>query len=355
MNEVTVTASSEGIPHEIKKGLVSIVIGTYINDYSLLHYTGHCIGSVREHTDPKKTPYEIVIVDDGSALTLPDPKMYKVDKYVRFEENKGLTKVWNTGIRVSQGEYICLLNNDTMVFDHWLEDLLEALHDSMDLVMATPMYGDAFARAPEAKVLRDKWEGKDINQSFDTFRDFSCVLTRRDLFDELGLFDERYKVYVQDTDFLKQMELKGKKFGSTKKVPIFHIIGATTHTLAETPVQMNADKELFKQKWEGVSPTDADNPQHPDPSPKVEDIKPEEPKEYTLENMPKLVRTVETGDRAFLVRNGRVHWVTNPETLQQLGLGFNDIVTIPKQAYSLLAIGEPINLYNVQDFKDAQV
>ena len=103
-DKLTVTAvESGGKPHEIIKGLTSIVIPIYIYDYSLMHYTGHTIGSIREHTDREKTPYEIVIVDNGSPTTFPEPRMYKADKYVRNEQNEGVTKGWNKGIRISQG------------------------------------------------------------------------------------------------------------------------------------------------------------------------------------------------------------------------------------------------------------
>ena len=364
-NEETIntqTTSGEGTPHTIVKGLTSIIVPIYLVGYHLFHYTGNAIGSVREHTDSFSTPYEIIIVDDGSPIKLPDAKQYNVDKYTKNEENVGVTKSWNKGIRISQGEYICLLNNDTMVFNHWLPDMQEALQ-YLDLVMATPMYGEPFSRAFESGKKREKWMEKPIEESFSDFKDFSCVLAKRSLFSELGVFDENFRSYASDSDFLRRMKDAGKKFASTKRVNTFHVIDATGASIPETPDIMNKDKQVYKEKWEKVkevsksmeptpTPTFGAPPAHPNPSPSAFDVKPEEPKVYTLENMPKLIRTAETGDKIYLTKEGKAHWIVNPKVLNMLGFEFGDDTLIPRIAFIKLKPGEPINLMNVERYKE---
>src|SRR3990167_9373402 len=166
-------------PSEVA-GLTSIIILCHNLNYPLLHYTGNCIGSVREYT---KLPYEIILVDNASPIKLAKLSDYKVDKVIVNEQNKGIAAAWNQAIRESSGEYVCLLNNDAMVFDSWLEGLQEALQE-LDLVMATPMYGEPFSRAVEASDKAKLWEGKDFREAFSDFRDFSCVLARKSLFRE---------------------------------------------------------------------------------------------------------------------------------------------------------------------------
>ena len=365
MNEIKVEATSTtGTPHKIIEGLTSIIIPIYLRSYPLFHNTGNTIGSIREHTD---TPYEIVVVDDGSPIQLPDPVMYKAEKYTRNPENEGVTKSWNKGIRISQGEYICLMNNDVMVFNHWLEDLQECLQYK-DLVAATPMYGQPFARAVESKKIRDGYEGKMIGESFSEFEDFSCVLTKRDLFNELGLFDERYLNYVQDVDFKRRMKEAGKTYASTKKVATFHIIGATSGEIKETAEIVNEDKKKYKEKWERKEEIKVDDSgykplpgtteittntseavfEHPNPSPNPE---PEAPKEYTLETLPKLIRTAETGDKIYYVENKTLHWITNPKVMEILGFNFGDEIAIPRKLFIQIKSGQPVSTINVEQFK----
>ena len=246
--ETTTQTSPSGVETDnpaLIPGLTSIIILCHNTDYSLFHYTGNCIGSVKEHT---KLPYEIILVDNGSTVKPGKLSDYKVDKLVVNEENKGVSVGWNQGVRVSSGEYICFLNNDAMVFDNWLEDLQEALQQ-VELVMATPMYGEPFSRAVEAAQKRALWNDQPIDSSFSDFRDFSCVLAKKELFNEVGLFDEQFFAYCEDLDFMRRMDQLGKKYASTKKVNIYHVIGATTTADPRTPELMNESKQKLKEKW----------------------------------------------------------------------------------------------------------
>lgn len=357
----TITSTNSGKPHEIIEGMVSIIIPIYLTDYSLLHYTGNCIGSVREHTAAK---YEIVVVDNGSPLNLQDPQMYKADKYIRNESNIGVTKAWNQGIRMSQGEYIVLLNNDTMVFDEWLNELKDTLENGkLELVMATPMYGEPFARAHEAMLKRDEWCSKPLGESLSQFKDFACVMFRRKLIEEIGGFDEIFYNYASDTDFLKRIELNGGKYASTKRVPIFHIINATGNALSDNPEVMNKDKEAYAKKWEkqdlsyqgepnepegGPFIGESMNPEtHPDPSPS-----PEPEAEGVPEGVKqlKVFRTHLTGDKVFLLGEDKSHWITSAQILDQLGYTFDDVQTIFHDIFKDCPEGEAITPSNVEKF-----
>ncbi|HDM76863.1 MAG TPA: glycosyltransferase family 2 protein, partial [Deltaproteobacteria bacterium] len=85
-----------------------------------------CLHSLHRQT---WTDVEIVVVDNGSI----DGSVEFVQEHfpevrvVRLEENLGFCKGNNIGIRQAKGEYIALLNNDTVVDPHWLEELVRAL------------------------------------------------------------------------------------------------------------------------------------------------------------------------------------------------------------------------------------
>lgn len=232
------------IEHQTIPGLTSIIIPAFFNNYPIFHQTGNCIGSIREHTDKEKTPYEIILVINGNTGITIDPKDSLCDKVVQNEENEGYSKAVNKGIRTSFGEYIAIVNNDVQVFDHWLEDMQEALKD-LSLVMATPMYGKPYARAVEANELREKGFGT----PYSDFTDFSCVLTTKALFDEIGLFDEQFFMYGEDLDLLRRMTKEHKKYASTKRVNTHHIIGSTSSGVNETPEIMNESKRRLNEKW----------------------------------------------------------------------------------------------------------
>lgn len=240
----------EGAPgKDPVKGLTSIIIPAHFNSYPVFHQTGNCIGSIREHTDSSKTPYEIILVINGETdIKLTSMNQSYADKVIQVPENEGWAKAINRGIRVASGEYIAIINNDAQVFEYWLEDMQEALKD-LDLVMATPMYGNPFGRAVEARNLRNLTLGKPIKETFVDFNDFSCVLTTKALFMEIGAFDEQYFMYMEDIDFLRTMDSKGKKHASTKRVNTHHIIGSTAMSMKETPDIVNQSRDKLKAKW----------------------------------------------------------------------------------------------------------
>lgn len=86
----------------------------------------------------------------------------------------------NKGIRVAQGEYICLLNNDTECHRGWLKELLR-------LLTSNPRYG---AVGPKAK-----WLPVESNPGY---LRFFCVLIKRVVIDKIGVMDEEFQGYGFD-------------------------------------------------------------------------------------------------------------------------------------------------------------
>jgi len=90
---------------------VSIIIVNY-NTYKL---TSNCINSIIFNT--KEISYEIILVDNNSV----EPEVISYEdlfpsiKVVRLKENGGFAKGNNAGIRVAEGNYLLLLNSDTLL------------------------------------------------------------------------------------------------------------------------------------------------------------------------------------------------------------------------------------------------
>lgn len=254
--EITENLRVENAPiTEPVKGFTSIIIPAYLASYFLFHQTGHCIGSVHEHTDKEKTPYEIILVINGKTGILFDkPEMTMADKVIDLPENLGYGGGMNKGIRVAKGEYVVLLSNDVLVFDHWLEDFHLAL-GRKDLVMATPMYGEPYARARESNIKRNAYqENHGPRIVFNDFRDFSCVAARKSLFDEIGLFDEKFFAYKEDLDIMNRMDKAGKTYGTTGPVGdalinTFHIIGNTSVDMSQEQLHKKEGEEYYKEKY----------------------------------------------------------------------------------------------------------
>src|ERR1700722_7652798 len=96
--------------------MVSIII---IN-YNTFELTKNCIESVRFKTT---IPYEIILVDNNSTERPADEfkNLFPDIKLVKSKVNCGFSKGNNLGIEVAQGDYILLLNSDTILLNNAID------------------------------------------------------------------------------------------------------------------------------------------------------------------------------------------------------------------------------------------
>jgi GT2 family glycosyltransferase len=326
---------TESFEHKIIEGLVSIILPVHMNNYTLFHYTGNCIGSIREHT--VREDYELVIVDNGSTIKPPELESYYANKVIVNEENLGVTKAWNQGIRMSVGEYIVLMNNDVQVYRLWLPEMMNLLHEGADFVMAHPMYSltEPFARATESlAALKGEKKFDDIPGN----KDWSCVMFKRSLIEEIGGFDERFFNYCSDTDFFRRMDEAGKKYVMSSTVFTSHISDATGFSIAETPDIMNKDKAKYEEKLKGLAL---------EKLPEVFDVTYSHLKmgDKIIEG---LVRAKSNGDPIYLLLAGKYHHVGSPEVLHALGADFGDEMLI--ENLDGFESGEDLTMENYKNY-----
>lgn len=171
----------------------SIIIPTYNHLEDCL---APCLESIEKYTD--LTDVEVIVVANGCTDgTREYFKYHPFAKVLWYDEPIGYTKAVNIGLEQARGEYIVLLNNDTVLLEQpknqWLDILSAPLTDGR-----VGMTGPMQTFCPEAQ--RD-------------FLIFFCVMIKKSMFDELGKLDEIFSPgYGEDTDFACKMEDAGYMF-----------------------------------------------------------------------------------------------------------------------------------------------
>lgn len=123
---------------ERTKGLISIIIPFYTGE----DLTLACLQSILIHTTD--VPYELILVDNGSS---PETRKAILNYiagmdniiYVQNTYNVHFALGCNLGAAVSSGEYLCFLNNDTVVTPFWLKKLFEAIHSNPQISFVNPI------------------------------------------------------------------------------------------------------------------------------------------------------------------------------------------------------------------------
>jgi len=195
---------------DLRNTLTSIVIPVKNN----WDYTKICLDSIARYTD---SPYEIVIVDNGSEEPLYQyVKRWKernreiMLRYLRFNENRGFAGGCNAGAFVSSGDYLVFLNNDTLVTPSWLKGLLKPLILDNTIGITGPVSNYAAGRQ-EIKDCPVAFKGPfnvdfgrlsayglSISRKYQNTYIFPealigfCLAIKKGLFDEIGGFDERF-------------------------------------------------------------------------------------------------------------------------------------------------------------------
>ncbi len=215
---------------DAKKGLVSIIILNYNGE----KFLENCLESIVRETSQN---YEIIVVDNDS----PDKSGEKFSKkylkcnFILNKNNLGVSEGLNIGIRNAKGEFIVLLNNDLIVAPRWLDYLFEAYQNKgeglyqpkflkmkdNDIIDSAGnlinIFGFGFSREKGKKDLLQYNEIEEIG-----FAAGTCLFCSKEIFDKVGLFDEKLFAYNEDLDLGWRARLLNYKSFYVPKSIVYH-------------------------------------------------------------------------------------------------------------------------------------
>jgi len=234
----------------------------------ILNYNGfadtrQCLETIFQLED-KSYQLSTLVIDNGSSIE--ELAMLKnfIKKYylanLRLIENKknlGFAKGNNVGIRYALNhgaDFVLLLNNDTKIQMNFLKNLI-----ALDMPISSPIVKfREFKEHP--KFIFDLggfvnwWTGRTYHlnayrETVDKYKSKKyleveyvagcCMLIRRDVFEKIGLLDEKYFIYFEDVDFCITAKKKGFKVVVDPQGFIYHKLGGSMDRWSSRAIYRN--------------------------------------------------------------------------------------------------------------------
>lgn len=229
-------------------------ISFIIVNYNTREITTDCINSLKLNEDLKRIPYEVIIVDNNSS----DGSVQYFEKIVEENihiisnnMNHGFGKANNIGVREAKGEYVILLNSDTLAHQTDFNSLISVMNEKVDIGILSikilnkdssiQSLGFNFPTLlNEIKLNLLFWNYNQIKKI--RFRNYKnkglydvdwvsgcfILMRKRDYISVKG-FDEKIFMYAEDLDLCYKIVNQGKRICIYDMTSIFHLHGISSN------------------------------------------------------------------------------------------------------------------------------
>ena len=240
----------------------------------LVNYNGSkfiydCLKSIAFFMD--RLDYEVIVVDNFSS----DDSINVINenfpsfKLICSQENLGFGRASNLGVANSQGNYLLFLNTDTILIENTLEILCKYLEQNPNVGVVGPRiifqngrYQLSYGNLPNLFVefidkvrcaldnrfhgllstFYDRWPSNIQEVDWVTG---ACLIIRRDVFEQIGGFDESFFMYFEDKDICKRVKELGYKVIYYPKTTIIHLLGSSSHGIRKSVNKYYRDSQSY--------------------------------------------------------------------------------------------------------------
>ena len=212
-----------------------------------------CLNSIYETV--KDIDVEIYVVDnnstDGSQAAV--KKGFPDVKLIENETNTGFGYANNQALRIMQGRFAVLLNSDAVLKENSVKRLLafmtttpragiagvQLLNDDGSRQNSIDNFPSSETEIFNKSILRLFFPGKYPSKNM-SYKDpievdsviGACMMVRKEAIGDVGVFDEDYFIFLEETDWCFRMNKKGWKVYHVPDAEVFHLSG---HSKKRTP------------------------------------------------------------------------------------------------------------------------
>ncbi len=245
-------------------------VSIIIVNYNTLQLTKNCINSVFEKTNGLE--FEVILVDNASSDG--SKEYFEKDeriKYIYNSENVGFGRANNLGYKYAKGDYIFLLNSDTLLLNNAIYELVDFMNNHHEIAICGGQlfnsdmkkcnsYGlllpsikqefDTLFRNRFSKRLRQKLVSDLSSDGFATIGYVigADMMLRRDKIEEIGMFDPDFFMYYEETEMTYRYASRGYKSVFYPKAEIQHLEGKSFSFKEKRVKMFLSSRRLYYKK-----------------------------------------------------------------------------------------------------------
>ena len=211
-----------------------------IPNYNGKHFMEPCLASLKEQTCQD---YKVLVIDnastDGSLEYMKEH--YPKIEVIALDKNYGFSKAVNVGIQHSTTPYVILLNNDTTVDPHYVEEMVKAIERSPRIFsvsskMIQMYHPELIDSAGDLYTLLGwgvcRGTGRPVSNYTEADEIFTAcagaAIYRRSAFSKIGYFDENHFAYLEDIDIGYRAKIYGYKNTYCPTALVYHVGSGTS-------------------------------------------------------------------------------------------------------------------------------
>ena len=196
----------------------------------------------------KKIEMEVIVVDNGStdgSIAAAEERFPEV-KFIQNEMNLGFARANNQAFSLSRGRYLLLLNPDTIVKNGATEELISFMDAHLEAGVAGPqllnsdgskqnsianfpsLATELFNKSLLRRLFPKKFPGKERDYTEPLEVDSvigACMIVRQEVIEPVGLLDEDYFLFLEETDWCYRIKRAGWKIYHVPQAEISHFQG----------------------------------------------------------------------------------------------------------------------------------
>lgn len=237
---------------------------------------GFILGALRSIVDTVHGyAYEIFVVDNGSMDGSPEAvaEAFPQVRLIRNDTNQGFARAVNQALAQARGRYVVLLNSDARFLEGAAQTLVAFMEENLDvgiaggqLVNEDGSRQNSIAPFPSLatellnkRLLRTlfprRYPGKEQDYPRPIDVDSlvgACIIVRRQAIDEVGVLDEGYFFFMEETDWCIRMKEQAWRVSFVPEAHILHLQGASVaRARTEARIEYYRSRYRLFARWRG--------------------------------------------------------------------------------------------------------